>query len=192
MIKIESDIVDYKIVEPIVVSKKKHRPLLLHGTTYKLRTHVYDHSFYVTINDFENTPFEIFINTRNEDSTMWIVSQTLSWSAIFREMSDITFLINGMLKVVDPRGAHQSHERFHKSIVAEIGYILDCRIKGVSLKKSDRNKKEQNNQPEKSDIEQTNKPVLGLSCPKCNQFTLIKIDGCDKCLNDDCRHSSCE
>ncbi len=189
MIKIKEKIVGQKIIveQKDISSKHKKRPLYLPGGTYRIKTHVYEHSFYVTINTLDGRPYEIFINTRNEDCVMWLASQTLSWSAIFREVSDLTFLIKGMLKVVDPKGAHQAHERFHKSIVAEIGYILDCNIKKVPLKKSDR--------LAIKEIDNTKTIIpanAGIECPKCKQFTLVKRDGCDKCLNEECQHSSCE
>jgi hypothetical protein len=197
MIKIDKKIVEYTVVKPEdnatttetppihQVKKLRQRPVYLPGGTYRLRTHVYKHAFYVTINNLGGTPFEIFINTTNEDAAMWIVSQTLSWSAIFREVSDLTFLIRGMLKVVDPRGAHHAHERLHKSIVAEIGYILDCEIKGVALKKTER-------QPLQVPPEVDTAPAVGNRCPECGQLTFVKRDGCDKCLNEECEYSICE
>lgn len=211
MIKIEKKIVGWAVAkkekeeERITVkedkkmSTEKKRPVKLSGATYRLRSHVYEHSFYVTINQLHKSPFEIFINTRNENCAMWITSQALSWSAIFREMSDLTFLIKGMLKVVDPQGAHQSHERFHKSIVAEIGYIMECEIKGIALKKSERKtetpaqvEQTKEAQPEKEKPPVEVDIILGNECPKCGQHTFVKRDGCDKCLNDECEHSTCE
>ena len=117
---------------------KKIRPVSLSGKTYKLKTHVYEHSFYVTINDMDGEPFEIFINTKNHDAHMWTTAVTLAWSTVFRKVYDIQFLITEMLETIDIRGGHISHERFHKSIVAEVGYILDCRIKNIPLRKSER------------------------------------------------------
>lgn len=188
MKKISGKIVEWSIVapEPALLKPLKGktmiRPDCLKGETYRLKSHVYEHSFYVTINDYNNKPFEIFINTRNEDCAMWLSSLSLSWSAIFREMDDINFLLNGMVKVIDPKGSHSSHKRFHKSIVAEIGYILQCKKNGVKLSKST---------PSEKQGEATKNDQV-LECPKCQQKTLVKRDGCSQCTDDGCCYSSCE
>ena len=91
------------------------RPEMLIGSTYKLKVpeHVSPHAMYITINDIilnEGTehesrrPFEVFINTKNLDHFQWIVALTVIMSAVFRKGGDITFLVDELRSVFDPRG----------------------------------------------------------------------------------------
>src|SRR5882724_1074691 len=91
------------------------RPDMLIGSTYKIRTPVSDHAMYVTINDMllnegtpheQRRPFEIFINTKNLDHFQWIVALTRIISAVFRKGGDVTFLVDELKAVFDPRGGY--------------------------------------------------------------------------------------
>lgn len=91
------------------------RPERLMGTTYKLKTpeHVSEHSLFITINDIilnEGTvhetrrPFEIFINSKSLEHYQWIVALTRIISAVFRKGGDVTFLVEELRSVFDPKG----------------------------------------------------------------------------------------
>src|SRR3569832_2379313 len=95
--------------------EKVERPDVLIGSTYKIKTPVSDHAMYVTINDIilnEGTkhelcrPFEIFINSKNLDLFQWIVALTRILSAVFRKGGDVTFLVEELKAVFDPRGGY--------------------------------------------------------------------------------------
>jgi hypothetical protein len=86
----------------------------------------------VTINDIvlnEGTehesrrPFEVFINSKNMDHFQWIVALTRIMSAVFRKGGDVTFLVEEMKAVFDPRGGYfKAGGVYMPSIVAEIGF----------------------------------------------------------------------
>ena len=93
------------------------RPERLMGTTYKLKTpeHVSEHSLFITINDIilnEGTvhetrrPFEIFINSKSLEHYQWIVALTRIISAVFRKGGDVTFLVEELRSVFDPKGGY--------------------------------------------------------------------------------------
>ena len=93
--------------------EKVERPEMLLGSTYKLKTPLSEHALYVTINDIvfnEGTehemrrPFEIFINSKNMDHFQWIVALTRIMSAVFRKGGDVTFLVEELRSVFDPKG----------------------------------------------------------------------------------------
>jgi hypothetical protein len=97
----------------IWMHEKLERPEVLIGSTYKIKTPVSDHAMYVTINDIvlnegteheQRRPFEVFINTKNLDHFQWIVALTRIISAVFRKGGDVTFLVDEMKAVFDPRG----------------------------------------------------------------------------------------
>jgi len=121
--------------EIIRMHEKLERPEMLIGSTYKVKTPVSDHAMYVTINDIvlnegteyeKRRPFEIFINTKNLDHYQWIVALTRIMSAVFRKGGDVTFLVDEMKAVFDPRGGYwKPGGIFMPSIIAELGYIVE-------------------------------------------------------------------
>src|SRR5687768_3335285 len=127
----------------IRMHEKLERPEVLIGSTYKVKTPVSDHAMYVTINDIvlnegtpheQRRPFEIFINSKNLDHYQWIVALTRIMSAVFRKGGDVTFLVEEMKAVFDPRGGYwQPGGKFMPSIVAEIGYVVERHLQTIGL-----------------------------------------------------------
>ena len=123
--------------------EKLERPEMLLGSTYKVKTPISDHAMYVTINDFilnEGTefemrrPFEIFINSKNLDHYQWIVALTRIMSAVFRKGGDVTFLVDELKAVFDPRGGYwQPGGTFMPSIIAELGYIVEKHLQYIGM-----------------------------------------------------------
>ena len=99
----------------IRMHERLERPEVLIGSTYKIKTPISDHAMYVTINDIvlnegteyeQRRPFEIFINSKNLDHFQWIVALTRIISAVFRKGGDVTFLVDELKAVFDPRGGY--------------------------------------------------------------------------------------
>ena len=119
--------------------EKLERPEMLIGSTYKVKTPVSDHAMYVTINDIvlnegtqheQRRPFEIFINSKNLDHYQWIVALTRIMSAVFRKGGDVTFLVDELKAVFDPRGGYwQPGGKFMPSIIAELGHIVEKHLR---------------------------------------------------------------
>ena len=125
--------------------EKVERPEMLLGSTYKIKTPVSDHAMYVTINDIvlnegtpheQRRPFEIFINSKNLDHYQWIVALTRIMSAVFRKGGDVTFLVDELKAVFDPRGGYwQPGGKFMPSIIAELGHIVERHLTEIGLLK---------------------------------------------------------
>ena len=123
--------------------EKLERPEMLQGSTYKVKTPVSDHAMYVTINDIilnpgteheQRRPFEIFINSKNLDHYQWIVALTRLMSAVFRKGGDVTFMVDELKAVFDPRGGYwQPGGKFMPSIIAELGHIVEKHLKFIGL-----------------------------------------------------------
>src|SRR4026208_293512 len=119
----------------IWMHEKLERPEVLIGSTYKIKTPVSDHAMYVTINDIvlnegteheQRRPFEIFINSKNLDHFQWIVALTRIISAVFRKGGEVTFLVEELKAVFDPRGGYwQTGGKFMPSIIAGLGYGIE-------------------------------------------------------------------
>ncbi len=127
----------------IQMHEKLQRPEVLKGRTYKIKSPLFEHALYVTINDivlnagteFEmRRPFEIFINSKNMDHFQWIVALTRVMSAVFRKGGDVTFLVEELKAVFDPRGGYfKAGGVYMPSIVAELGNIIEQHLKMIGL-----------------------------------------------------------
>jgi hypothetical protein len=127
----------------IRMHEKLERPEVLVGSTYKIKTPISDHAMYVTINDIvlnegteyeQRRPFEVFINSKNLDHFQWIVALTRIISAVFRKGGDVTFLVDELKAVFDPRGGYwQPGGKFMPSIIAELGYVIEKHLQTIGL-----------------------------------------------------------
>jgi len=195
------------------------RPERLIGSTYKLKTpeHVSLHAMYITINDIvlnEGTehehrrPFEVFINSKNLEHYQWIVALTLIMSAVFRKGGDITFLVNELRSVFDPRGGYWNKGKYVPSIIAEIGDIIERHLVSIGMlapsgpdaatKQMLADKKAEIAREFKAaDVvagtvaEAAEEPwMIGATlCPKCSHKAVVLRDGCQTCMN--CGDSKC-
>jgi ribonucleoside-diphosphate reductase alpha chain len=153
----------------------------LHGTTYKLKWPESAHAVYVTINDVEQDgqrrPFEMFINSKNMEHYAWTVGLTRMISAVFRRSSDVDFVAEELKAVFDPRGGAWMQGRYVPSLLAAIGDIVARHLTGVAREPIEA----------KAFATPAAKPMP--QCPQCNAFALIKVEGCNNCL--ECGYSKC-
>ena len=196
----------------IHMHEKIERPDILLGSTYKVKTPLSEHALYVTINDVIlnadtphelRRPFEIFINSKNMDHFQWIVALTRIISAVFRKGGDVTFLVEELKAVFDPRGGYfKKGGKYMPSLVAEIGDAIESHLRIIGLIKNDgpdehqqkliaekRSQFEQNQQPSTTGEESSGFPDSAQLCIKCHTKAVIIMDGCLTCLN--CGDSKC-
>jgi hypothetical protein len=127
----------------IQMHERIERPEVLIGSTYKIKSPLVEHAMYVTINDIVlnpgtehelRRPFEVFINSKNMDHFQWIVALTRIMSAVFRKGGDVTFLVDEMKAVFDPRGGYfKAGGVYMPSIVAEIGSVVEEHLKSIGM-----------------------------------------------------------
>ena len=199
---------DGKVVR---MHEKLDRPEMLRGSTYKVKTPVDDHAMYVTINDIvlnagteheSQRPFEIFVNSKNLDHYQWIVALTRIMSAVFRKGGDVTFLVDELKAVFDPRGGYwQAGGKFMPSIIAELGHIVEKHLTEIGLLKSYKldDTQRQFVEAKRAEFEEQTKqkdafaehsfPAGAQLCNKCNTAAAVMLDGCMTCLN--CGYSKC-
>ncbi len=216
---IEKRIVQYNVVKPetavvragadvVHMHEKLERPERLLGATYKLKTPLSEHALYVTINDIvlnEGTehelrrPFEIFINSKNMDHFQWIVALTRIMSAVFRKGGDVTFLVEELRSVFDPKGGYfKKGGRFMPSLVGEIGDVLESHLRMIGLIKDESLDAHQKHLIDEKRAELASKsgavatdefPGGAVLCAKCHTKAMVQMDGCLTCLN--CGESKC-
>ncbi|MCG5536246.1 NrdJb [Ectothiorhodospira mobilis] len=197
----------------IHMHEKLERPEMLLGSTYKLKTPLSEHALYVTINDiilnpgteYElRRPFEIFINSKNMDHFQWIVALTRIISAVFRKGGDVTFLVEEMRSVFDPRGGYfKKGGKYMPSLVAEIGDAIESHMRMIGLIKDDgldehqRRLVEEKRAQYETAMEQAGQtpegqdgfPAGAQLCNKCHTRAVVMMDNCLTCLN--CGESKC-
>jgi hypothetical protein len=194
MVKIDGKIVGFELKQveaPIVQTMHEGitRPEDIAGRTYKIKLPNEEHATYVTINDVvlnqgtrneEIRPFEIFINSKNTLHRQWIDTLTRVISAVFRKGGEIGFLIEELKSITDPNGGGWYKGRYVKSLVSEIGYVIEKHItnKPTPVVAAPVTKVESNN-----DIPGATK------CPSCGVKAVIKKDSCPTCLA--CGDSKC-
>ena len=196
----------------IHMHEKIERPDVLVGSTYKVKTPLSEHALYVTINDVVlnpdtphelRRPFEIFINSKNMDHFQWIVALTRIISAVFRKGGDVTFLVEELKAVFDPRGGYfKKGGKYMPSLVAEIGDAIENHLRSIGLLKNDgpdehqqkliaekRSQFEKSQQQDSTTEEASGFPDSAKLCGKCQTKAVIIMDGCLTCLN--CGDSKC-
>src|SRR5215468_8700706 len=200
-----------KTAKVIRMHEKLERPEMLVGSTYKIKTPVSDHAMYVTINDIvlnegtqyeQRRPFEVFINSKNLDHFQWIVALTRIISAVFRKGGDVTFLVDELKAVFDPRGGYwQPGGKFMPSIIAELGYVIERHLQTIGLlRKPELDEHQKKLVAEKrAEFEARRKqqdafakghfPEGAQLCGRCSTAAVVMMDGCMTCLN--CGDSKC-
>jgi len=173
----------------VYMSKPLERDEILPGATYKLRWPNSDHAYYVTINDIvldgRRRPFEIFINSKNLEHYAWTVALTRMISAVFRRGGDVSFVVEELRDVFDPRGGHWTGGRYVPSVLAAIGDIIGRHLVSIGFMVGDEkpatgNDGKDDRIPEK---------VSQKYCPKCHSPSFVHQEGCWVCRN--CNYSKC-
>lgn len=195
----------------VQMHERLERPDMLVGSTYKVKTPVSDHAMYITINDIVlnpgtdhemRRPFEIFINSKNLDHFQWIVALTRIISAVFRKGGDVTFLVEELKAVFDPRGGYfKPGGKFMPSIIAEIGHVIEQHLITIGMLKKDTldDHQKQLIAQKRAEFEAAQKqtdafvesefPAGAQLCVKCSTTAVVMMDGCMTCLN--CGDSKC-
>jgi ribonucleoside-diphosphate reductase alpha chain len=70
-------------------------------------------------------PFEVFINSKNMEHFAWTVALTRMISAVFRRGGDVSFVVEELKAVFDPRGGAWIEGRYVPSILAAIGGVIE-------------------------------------------------------------------
>jgi len=186
----------------VYIAQPLERPAELPGSTYKIKWPGSDHAIYITLNDIvqdgRRRPFEIFINSKNMEHYAWTVALTRMISAVFRRGGDVSFVVEELKAVFDPRGGQWMEGRYVPSLLAAIGSVIERHLIGIGfLAPGER--------PLSIDAVQLKAVAAGEAadgddpgttagqrlgqCPQCGAAALTHRDGCDLCLS--CGYSRC-
>ncbi|WP_296421109.1 adenosylcobalamin-dependent ribonucleoside-diphosphate reductase, partial [Pseudooctadecabacter sp.] len=176
----EEDVIDENAGDVIYMTEPLDRPEDLDGQTYKLKWPDSEHAIYITINDIihqgQRRPFEVFINSKNMEHFAWTVALTRMISAVFRRGGDVSFVVEELKAVFDPRGGAWMQGKYVPSILAAIGQTIEKHMvatgflagEGMGLKSD----------PQAEVVSMTPK---GKACSSCGQYSMRMVEGCMTC-----------
>ncbi|PTV93603.1 ribonucleoside-diphosphate reductase class II [Rhodobacter aestuarii] len=179
-----------KGAEVVYLTEPLGRPAALEGATYKLKWPGSEHAIYITVNDIvqgdHRRPFEVFINSKNMEHFAWTVALTRMISAVFRRGGDVSFVVEELKAVFDPRGGAWMQGQYIPSILAAIGGVIERHListgfiagEGMGLKSDPR-----------AEVMTIGEAPRGPACPSCGSYAMRKVEGCMTCA--DCGHSKC-
>ena len=182
----------------VYMTQPLSRPEALPGQTYKIRWPDSEHALYITLNDIvqdgRRRPFEVFINSKNMEHYAWTVALTRMISAVFRRGGDVSFVVEEMKAVFDPRGGAWMDGRYVPSLLAAIGDVIERHMIEIGFLPATHQRTAIADQKVAAAgdtllTDQRRHPVGLAQCPKCGQAALIRIEGCDQCTS--CDYSKC-
>ncbi len=206
----------------VYMTRPLDRPEALPGRTYKIRWPESDHAIYITLNDIiqdgRRRPFEIFINSKNMEHYAWTVGLTRMISAVFRRGGDVSFVVEELKAVFDPRGGQWVGPRYVPSLLAAIGDVIEQHMIDIGFLPSLQEAREGRRELKVVGGTDAAAPGSGSGsdsgggaprarsqvvagegaggaglamrgCPKCGQRALIRQEGCDICTG--CTYSKC-
>jgi ribonucleoside-diphosphate reductase alpha chain len=196
----------------VYMTRPLDRPEALPGQTYKIRWPDSEHALYITVNDIvqdgRRRPFEVFINSKNMEHYAWTVALTRMISAVFRRGGDVSFVVDELKAVFDPRGGQWMEGRYVPSLLAAIGEVIERHMIAIGFLPPPRSRHE-GQLPELRQValggdgQAAGAPAAGTpasrflaepggavrQCPKCGSAALVRQEGCDVC--QDCGYSKC-
>lgn len=182
-------VVEMETADVVYLSEPLERPAALEGQTYKVKWPATEHALYITINDViisgHRRPFEVFINSKNMEHFAWTVALTRMISAVFRRGGDISFVVEELKAVFDPRGGAWMGGKYIPSILAAIGAVIEQHLiatgfiagEGLGLKID----------PQVEAVAVGERPRK--SCESCGSYDLRMVEGCMTCGG--CGNSKC-
>ena len=186
----------------VYMTRPLDRPEALPGRTYKIKWPEGEHALYITINDIiqdgRRRPFEIFINSKNMEHYAWTVGLTRMISAVFRRGGDVSFVVEELKAVFDPRGGAWMEGRYVPSLLAAIGDVIERHMIDIGFitgRPTHRHEEVEDH----AERAVANLPGSGnanggaqarmAQCPRCGEASLIRSEGCDQCTS--CGYSKC-
>lgn len=140
------------------------RPHKLPGATYKLNWPGKPNAYYVTLNDKDNAPYEVFVSTKDPTDSAWLAAISRLISAVYRRGGPVDFVATELQEIYDAAGGMWVDGIYIPSFLALLGRTI---------------------------AEHAGKQVnhTGTKCPSCGELSLTKENGCDICKS--CGYSKC-
>lgn len=156
-----------------IIETPEARPQQLSGTTYKIKWPSMNASMYITINDREGKPYEMFFSSKDARHSDWMTALTLMISSILRSNIDPAYIPAELKQITSLNDIAWIDGKFYASPVAYIAHIIELHLNKKDLA------------PPTTTLASTK----GLTCPACSAPAMIVKEGCKSCTN--CNYSQC-
>jgi ribonucleoside-diphosphate reductase alpha chain len=113
----------------------------------------------------------------------WTVALTRMISAVFRRGGDVSFVVEELKAVFDPRGGQWMKGRYVPSLLAAIGEVIERHMVEIGFLPA----REAGDRPQL--LRRAVGAALVRQCPKCGAAGLTRQEGCDVCIS--CGYSKC-
>ncbi|WP_419891921.1 adenosylcobalamin-dependent ribonucleoside-diphosphate reductase [Paenibacillus xylanexedens] len=171
----------------------RSRPQVLRGATYKINTPF--GMAYITINDLEGTPGEIFLNVGKAGSDVFAMAEALGRvCSLFLRYGDhghkVELLIKH-LKGIGGSGAIGFGANRVESIADAVAKALESHVQS-NVQENETGALQEQNQVESTYPEVEDQKTFTESrdlCPSCGSASLMNVEGCKTCSN--CGYSKC-
>ncbi len=184
----------------VYMTQPLNRPEELPGQTYKIKWAESEHAIYITINDIvqdgRRRPFEVFINSKNMEHYAWTVAPTRMISAVFRRGGDVSFVVEELKAVFDPRGGQWFEGKYVPSLLAAIGGVIERHMIEIGFlprpgeaETAQAALAAEANGGTASHEDTPSRGIIPHQCPRCGEAAMIRQEGCDLCTS--CGHSKC-
>ncbi|MFL2799729.1 MAG: adenosylcobalamin-dependent ribonucleoside-diphosphate reductase [Paracoccaceae bacterium] len=179
----------------VYMSEPLARPQDLDGKTYKVKWPDSEHALYITINDIllngNRRPFEIFVNSKNMEHFAWTVGLTRMISAVFRRGGDVSFVVEELKAVFDPRGGAWMRGKYIPSILAAIGNTIEEHMVEIGFLDIMDCKRAESSSEDITEVNEFNEgsSKSKIFCPSCGERDLQMLEGCMTCIS--CGYSKC-
>ncbi|MEL6480172.1 MAG: adenosylcobalamin-dependent ribonucleoside-diphosphate reductase [Pseudomonadota bacterium] len=175
------------------ISEPLDRPETLEGVTYKLKWPESPHAMYITMNDVivggRRRPFEIFVNSKNMEHYAWTLALTRMISAVFRRGGDVSFVVEELKAVFDPRGGAWMKGRYVPSILAALGGVIERHLVDIGFIEGEGAGLTEDPAYAREAIAVGQDRPAASTCQNCGSFNVQMKEGCEVCL--DCGFSKC-
>ena len=117
----------------------------------------------------------------------WTVALTRMISAVFRRGGDISFVVEELKAVFDPRGGAWMQGKYVPSILAAIGGVIERHLIAIGFIDGEGMGLKSDPQAQVMAVGAPN--PRGPACPSCGEFGMRMVEGCMTCPS--CGHSKC-
>lgn len=159
-----------------------HRGYKMDGSTYKLKWPDLPSPLFVTINQDDEGPKEIFISSTNALNNEWTTAAALLVSKLLQAGVPLMEVAGHLKRIVLSTSTSYDKGRHYPSLVARIGHLLEEHVTNGQHKLVSSSKEEIY-----QDVVQELKPAQ--KCTYCGSYNVRNQEGCLKC--DDCNNTKC-
>jgi ribonucleoside-diphosphate reductase alpha chain len=111
----------------------------------------------------------------------WALALTRMISAVFRRGGDVSFVVDELKAIFDPRGGQWMGGRYVPSLLAAIGEVIERHMIEIGFMGT------RGPSPVAAAVPRDGAPAH--FCPRCGEASFVHIEGCDNCLS--CGYSKC-